>query len=797
MCALQDASECVSGLTLGHYQLLEKIGAGGMGEVFRARDLHLERDVAIKILPRGIVSDEATRKRFRREALTLSRLNHPNIATVHDFDNQQGIDFLVMEYVSGVCLSDRMTRGPLRENEVIALATQLADGLSAAHEHGVIHRDLKPGNVRLTDDGLLKILDFGLAKLRTPVNASASTQTASETQTLAGTLLYMAPEQLLSEPADVRSDIYATGVVLYELATGRHPFSNVGSALMIGAILRLSPPSPRTLDPSLSPELVRIIEKCLEKEPGNRYQSARELGIDLHRLGRTSEHPFPVNPAPAPSLLKRKLWLAAISAALALVVFTGAFIVRQLRKDRLNVEISKSLSASIAVLPFEDLSPGHDHGYFSDGLAEEILNSLTKIPQLRVVARTSAFQFRSQSADLRLIGHTLNVANILEGSVQSSGSRIRITVHLTNADAGQSLWSENYDREFRDVFAVEDEIAAAVTTALQPRLLASEPPTAPSPSAKTNPDAYVAFLQARSLFRSVDVQLEPKAFEYIDRAIQSDPNYAPAYALRSVMAAESGLMGRRDLTAAIDSSRRDAQKAIGLDPNLAAGYRALSETQGVADWNWQAAELSVNKARALAPGDADILGQCAYLAMSQGRLEEGAQLALQGLELDPLQPSAYASYGQILRDLGRFEDARAAFQKALDLSPNQQWTHELMGEVYLAQGRPQEALTEMEKEPQGPWQDYGLSLANAALGKTQESDAALRRLIHEAQDIAAYQVAEVYAFRGERDQAFSWLERARRLRDGGFGRIKSDWIWRNLRSDPRFLQFLRQANLPE
>src|SRR5512135_307005 len=284
MGVLQTQGECRPGVTLGHYQVLEKIGAGGMGEVYRARDEHLDRDVAIKILPPGALGDELSRKRFHKEAITLSKLNHPNIATIYDFDTQQGVDFLVMEFIAGSTLSDKLRKGQLPENDILHLGLQLAEGLIAAHEHGVIHRDLKPGNLKLTEDGRLKILDFGLAKLRLPLTASAATESCSAAQSVVGTLPYMAPEQLLGEEIDERTDIHATGIVLYEMATGQRPFAGVAASQLIAAILRLPTVPPTMQNPRISAELERIIGKCLEKEPGDRYQSARELAIDLRRL---------------------------------------------------------------------------------------------------------------------------------------------------------------------------------------------------------------------------------------------------------------------------------------------------------------------------------------------------------------------------------------------------------------------------------------------------------------------------------------------------------------------------------
>ena len=794
MCAVLTVRECGPGLVLGHYQILERIGAGGMGEVFRARDLHLGRDIALKVLLPGTFSDQAARKRFRREALALSKLNHPNIAIVHDFDTDHDVDFLVLEYIEGLPLNSKLSKGALPEKEVVALGTQLAEGLSAAHAHGVVHRDLKPGNLRLSDDGRLKILDFGLAQLSVPTTPTAMTASMSEAEGLAGTLLYMAPEQLTGGLTDARTDIHAAGAVLYEMSTGRQPFAKVRGPERVSAILQSAPQPARTLNPRLTPELDRILGKCLERDPENRYQSAMELAVDLRRLGRdpnvATQTAAVLAHRPASG---RRITVLVIAACIALLVAVG-FLVRG-RRGMSGVTRQFPIAASIAVLPFADLSPDHDHGYFSDGLAEEILNNLTKIPNLKVAARTSAFQFKGENADLKTIGEKLNVANILEGSVQSSGNRVRITVHLTEADVGQSLWSENYDRDLKDIFVVEDDIATAITSALQPKLLGRQTLQSPPPLAMTNPEAYQAFLLARSLNATLDTQLQHKAFEYIDQAVLLDPKYAPAFAQRSIMTAETALMTGESVDAALEKSRRDAQQAIRLDPNLAIAYRALSEVQAMADWDWKGAEQSAAKARELAPGDAEFVFQSGYLAMVQGQLEEAASLVTQGLALDPLSAGGYTRLAQILRDMGRYDEAHVAMQKSLELSPRALSSHEIRGELFLAQGHLQEASQEMDKEARGPWQDFGLALIGHALGNRAASDAALARLTTQSANGAAFQIAQVYAYRGEADQAFHWLNRAARQHDGGVGHFKVDWLLKNLRQDPRYRQLLKSVNL--
>jgi len=783
------------GQTLGHYRIVEKIGVGGMGVVYRAHDENLDREVAIKVLPHGALTDEPARKRFRKEALALSQLNHPNIATIHDFDTQRGVDFLVMEYIPGLTVSDRVAGRPLPERDVIALGMQLAEGLAAAHERGVVHRDLKPGNLQLTADARLKILDFGLAKRQAPVTSTAATESLSETQPRAGTVPYMAPEQLLGGEIDARTDIHAAGAVLYEMATGQRPFAGSEGSQLIAAILQLVPAPPTQLNAKLSAELDRIIEKCLEKEPKNRYQSANELAIDLRRLQHQTQTGlsgtgFAIGPPRHQAPSRRSVLLAA-SAAILVLAAVAAGLWRTYHPQNAH----PLSTASIAVLPFADLSPGHDQEYFSDGLAEEILNDLAKIPNLKVVARTSAFQFKGKNEDLRLIGQKLRVGSVLEGSVRREGSRVRITTQLVKADDGFHLWSESYDRDLKDVFAVQDDIAKAVTSALQLQLLAGKSQV-PAPVLRTTtPGAYQDFLQARYFARLGDKESDQKALDYLNRVIQSDSRYAPAYALRADVVLRAGGMAFMNYSEAIQMARRDIERALEIDPNLADGYRVLSEIQSLVESNCPAAEITMKSARELVPGDADNLGWSGFVAMCLGHQEEAVELLKQAVALDPLQPGRYGKLAQNLRDLGRYQEAEAALSKAVDLNPHAEWLHETWGEVYLAQGRPQEALGEMEKEPEGFLRDLGLALADHALGRRQESDAALAILLSQCPNDCAYQIAQVYAYRGELDQAFAWLERAHRQHDGGLVLLKTDLLLKSLRGDPRYAQMLKRLHL--
>ncbi len=485
--------------------------------------------------------------------------------------------------------------------------------------------------------------------------------------------------------------------------------------------------------------------------------------------------------------------LALVIASVLVLVVAAAWI-RYKHTQSATAAIS---AASVAVLPFADLSPGHDQEYFSDGLGEEILDHLTKIPNLRVSARASAFQFKGKNEDLRVIGQRLNVANVLEGSVRRDGNRVRISARLIRADNGVNLWSDSYDRDLKEVFVVQDHIARAVASALQLKLRTGKPTATPPTPGTTDPESYETFLHARYFSHMNDKESAIKALDYANRAIQFNPNYAPAYALRASITLQSGGMVWVNPSEAAENARRDTEKAIALDPSLADGYQVLSRIQSEVELNCREAEISLERARELAPGDAENLGRGAMLATCQGRQEEAIELRKQEVVLDPLRPLEYMYLAQDLRDLGRHEEALVALGKALDLNPNEGMAYEIRGEVYLAQGRLQQALAEMDKEPEDIFRDLGRALTYHALGQSQESDSALARLISQHQDDSAYQIAQAYGYRGEVDQAFAWLNRAYKQSDPGLLWLKTDLKFKSLHKDPRYAQLLKSLNLPE
>jgi TolB-like protein/DNA-binding winged helix-turn-helix (wHTH) protein/Flp pilus assembly protein TadD len=491
---------------------------------------------------------------------------------------------------------------------------------------------------------------------------------------------------------------------------------------------------------------------------------------------------------------KRRLWKLATIPLLVVIAATGIGGYIWFARDR---ALARSLNhPSIAVLPFADMSSAKDQEYFSDGLAEQLIGDLAKVSGLKVVGRSSAIQFKGKNEDLRDVGRKLGVANVLEGSVRRNGNHVRITAELIKADDGFQLWSQTYDREIKDIFAVQDEIALATTEALQLKLLGGNgQPVAPNlPSA--NPEAYQAYLQAEYFSgRGPSKEDLAKALSYTDTAIKLDEKYAPAWGLRASvqnMMAEGGLT---DVTEGFRKARDDAERAIALDPTLASAYLALAMTQINCDWDWEAANTSIIKAAALEPGSVEVLRIRSYLSRILGNLDQAIKLYEQAVALDPLSANSYSRLGYLLYAVGRYEEARATLQKALDLNPQTAYVHLTLDKILIAEGKPQQALVEIEKEP-SEWRKFtGLALAYHALGREQDSNAVLAALIAKYRTDSAYQIAQVYAYRGESDETFEWLEHAYKQRDPGLPEIKSNPLFKNLHHKPRYTELLKKMRL--
>jgi len=785
------------GQILGHYRILDKLGAGGMGEVYRAHDERLDRDVALKVLPAGLLADESARHRFRKEALALAKLNHPNIEAVYDFDTQADVDFLVMEYVPGVTLSDKLSLGLPPEKEVLKLGTQLAEGLAAAHEQGIVHRDLKPGNLRLTPDGRLKILDFGLAKLMRPISEVGPTASITESHAVQGTLPYMAPEQLRGELVDARTDLYAAGVVLYEMATGRRPFREKVSTTLTDEILHKTPPSPLRLNPEISPRLEEIILKCLEKEAENRYQSAKELGVDLRRLSA------PISAVEAPAA--RRWWHVAgpaVAVVVLLLVLFGLNI-GGLRERLFGPATTGKGKVMLAVLPFENLSGDPEQEYFSDGLTEEMIAQLGRLQPARlgVIARTSVMLYKQREKSISQIGRELGVDYIIEGSVRRDAGRVRITAQLIQVRDQTHLWAESYERPLADVFAAQSDVSRRVADSLAVQLLpAQHAALARAPT--SNPEAHEAYLKGRFYWEKRGEANLQKALDYFQQAIEKDPTYALAYvgvADTYYILADNIYLPNEQ---ACPLAKAAAEKALALDDGLAEAHASLGSILTNCEWNWAEAEREFR--RAIEENQTYALAHHWYavLLASVGRKDEAIAESQQARQLDPLSPRINIGLGVRLYLVHHYDEAASQLQKTIELHPDHPFSHMYLGFVYLAKSRYAEAIAEfqaeMRIEASHPDAMSGLGIAYAGAGRRGDARRVLEELIKldKQKSVAARAIALLYAALGEKEEAFKWLETAYRRKEGRMFWLKTDMRCDSLRSDPRFQDLLRRMKFP-
>lgn len=759
------AMPLATGTRLGTYEILALIGAGGMGEVYRARDTRLGRQVAIKALPDDVASTPERLARFEREAQMVASLNHPNIVTLYSIEEAAGSRFLTMELVEGTSLADLVTPGGLPLAQVLDLAIPLADALAAAHGKGVVHRDLKPANVMVTREGRVKVLDFGLAKLMrdTPDPPRPATQTMtaplSTAGAVVGTVPYMAPEQVVGEAVDARTDLFSFGILAFEVVTGQRPFVGQTAWHVTTAIVRENPPGLMSLRTGVPPDLERIVSRCLQKQPSERFQTALDVANELRALRRTLEHGIMPAATGAPSI------------------------------------------ASIAVLPFANRSADADDEYFSDGLADELLGLLAKIKGLRVSARASSFQFRGTSLPVAEIGKVLNVATLLDGSVRRAAKRVRISVQLVKVSDGYHLWSETYDRTLEDIFAVQDDIAQSVVRELRTTLLGETADSGASGRAKaevnraakgrsSDPEAHRLYLLARYFMDQLTREATTKAIAHLKKAVEHDPEFALAWAELSVAHIREVGWALVPAAEGFERAREAVERSLALEPDLADGHAQIGWIRLFRDWDWRGAEASLSRALELAPGSASVLRLSGVLASVLGRPEQAIGIFRRTLEQDPLSAAAYHSLGLALHATDDFGGAEEAFRKALELTPQRVGTRAHLALTALAGGRRDEALAEATQEPESGFRLWALAIIHRALGDGAASQAALERLIGEHADAWGIQVAEVRAARGEVDAAFEWLERAYATRDTGLPHVKTNPRLRALHSDPRWGAFL-------
>jgi len=732
------------GEKLSRYSIVEQLGAGGMGVVYRARDERLQRDVALKILPLNAVADDNARRRLEREARYLAQLSHANIAGIYDFDSDGGVDFLVMEYVSGGALNLRSSGG-FTDAELAEIGLQLADGLAAAHERGVVHRDIKPANLILTSSGRLKILDFGVSRLKVAKPAENDETTA--TQGISGTPPYMAPEQLRGEDVDPRTDIWAAGAVLYELAAGKRPFRGSTDASLVDAILNHTPESPRVQNRSLSLPLEALILKCLQKDRAARYQSASELGADFRRILSGS-----------PSR-------AAVGA----------------------------VCTSIAVLPLKNHS-GADDEYFADGITEALITALAQIHSIRVVSRTSSMRYKGSDKPLPEIARELGVDAVIEGSVQRFKDRVRITAQLIQGPTDEHLWAKTYDHDLQDILLLQAEVAASVAREIGARV------TAMRPNRHTvNPEAYDAYLRGNFEFNVWQLDKAQVAYE---RAIELDPEFASSYARLAscyYFLAFLGVMHPRDAYAKVRSL---SDAALSKDPELAEGLGVRALLNLHYNWDWFAAERDFRRASEIDPSFSDNHHYYAHFLLAMNRPQENVEAMRKAVALDPQNPVLRVCHGWHVLFADDYEGAIADADRAEQMAPNLFWSPMVRGWAFERQGKFAEAAAEFDA---AITQSGELSLAVAArahawalLGKKSEAENAVQALIERSRTtyVPAYEIAAVFTGLGDTDKTFEWLQNAIRERCTWLVHVGWDGRFRPMRSDPRFAAIIRAIGLP-
>ncbi|HEV2470797.1 MAG TPA: protein kinase [Candidatus Sulfotelmatobacter sp.] len=772
------------GCELGHYRIVERIGAGGMGEVFLAHDEHLGHNVALKVLPPE--TNDRSRELFRKEAHALSRLNHPNIVTVLDFDTQEDLDFLVMEYVPGQALDEKVQEGPLAEKDVVEIGLQLAEGLAAAHAQGVVHRDLKPGNLRLTSDNRLKILDFGLARSTLSFSPLASTVSINGPAECSGTLPYMAGEQVLGQGVDARTDIYSAGAVLYELCTGRPPFEQTLFAALVDDILHKAPHPPSQGRKGVSPRVEAIILKCLEKEPEKRFQSAKELARELADVAALHSE------RESSRFAKARKYGATAALLLLLLILLMQLTNRRvapIRNPAIQIE-------SLAVLPFANLSGDSQHAYLADGMTDFLITDLGRMNILRrIISRTSVEHYKTERKPLREIARELNVEAVIEGSVTRSDKAVQVSARLVSAKDDRQLWSHSYESDFRDLMALQRELALAIASQIHMNVqndgshLAVAHPIEPA--------AQEAYLRGKYLQFGTAEQ-SAKSRQYFEQAIRLDPTYAAPYAgLADSYWNDIGLNTQETMPKA----REYALKALRLDDSLADAHTALATVIFYGDWNWPEADREYQRALQLNPNDAESHRMYSVFLAAMGQTDDAWAQVKVAQELDPLYYLNETTAGWVLYCARRYDDALEHCQKAAELAPNYESTRSCLAYSYLGRGQYPQAVEESRKAwlLSGRQPVWGVLLARsyALSGDSDNAREILAGLLQQSRGayVPPYFLSSVYAAIGDKNRAMKWLDRGYRERDLYLAWIKVDPGLEPLRSETGFQELSKRMGL--